>query len=260
MMTIWALVGAALVPVAPLGAMKPTTGVADVAKKPDGYVRVMLLPAASAPPAEVVKMNVAAAAVLLATRSADTIEKEAAVTCPPITPDAVPAEAVGSALVAMIMPVAFPPVAAPTVKPVSVTVTAALAASDATDVVTTIWVRVGAAQLPLAPPLMVAPGVAVVAKKADGYVSVTLPPAAIAPPAEVVKMNVAAAAVLLATRSADTIEKEAAVTCPPITPELTTADTVGSALVVTDTLPAAAAAPMVKPVTVTVTTVLAAIA
>jgi hypothetical protein len=141
-----------------------------------------------------------------------------------------------------------------------VTVTAALAASDATDVVTTIWVRVGAAQLPLAPPLMVAPGVAVVAKKADGYVSVTLPPAAIAPPAEVVKMNVAAAAVLLATRSADTIEKEAAVTCPPITPELTTADTVGSALVVTDTLPAAAAAPMVKPVTVTVTTVLAAIA
>ena len=68
MMTIWVLVGAALVPAAPLGAMKPTTGVADVAKKPDGYVRVMLLPAASAPPAEVVKMNVAAAAVLLATR------------------------------------------------------------------------------------------------------------------------------------------------------------------------------------------------
>ena len=67
-MTIWVRVGAALVPAAPLGAMEPTAGVADVAKKPDGYVRVMLLPAASAPPAEVVKMNVAAAAVLLATR------------------------------------------------------------------------------------------------------------------------------------------------------------------------------------------------
>ena len=118
----------------------------------------------------------------------------------------------------MRMPVKLPDVGtALIVRPVSVTVTAALAASDATDVVTTIWVRAGAAQLPLAPPLMVAPGVAVVAKKADGYVSVTLPPAAIAPPAEVVKMNVAAAAVLLATRSADAIEKEVAVTASPFT-------------------------------------------
>ena len=98
----------------------------------------------------------------------------------------------------MLMPVAFPPVAAPIVRPVSVTVTAALA-SDATDVVTMIWVLVGCAQLPLAP-LMFATGVAVAAKKPDGYVSVMVPPAAIAPPAEVVKMNVAAAAVLLATR------------------------------------------------------------
>ena len=49
-MTIWVRVGAALVPAAPLGAMEPTAGVADVAKKPDGYVSVILLPAASAPP------------------------------------------------------------------------------------------------------------------------------------------------------------------------------------------------------------------
>ena len=35
-MTIWVLVGAALLPVVPLGAMKPTKGVADVAKKPAG--------------------------------------------------------------------------------------------------------------------------------------------------------------------------------------------------------------------------------
>ena len=61
-------------------------------------------------------------------------------------------------------------------------------------------------------------------------------------------------------RSESAIGNEKLITSPPITPELTTADTVGSALVVTDTLPAAAAAPMVKPVTVTVTTVLAAIA
>ena len=142
-----------------------TLGVTPTAKKLSGYISVTVLDTASAPPAVGVKLNVTGTPARFTTRSADTIEKEAAVTCPPITPDAVPAEAVGSALVAMIMPVAFPPVAAPTVKPVSVTVTAALAASDATDVVTTIWVRVGAAQLPLAPPLMVAPGVAVVAKK-----------------------------------------------------------------------------------------------
>ena len=140
---------------------------------------------------------------------------EIVVTAPPITPDAVPAEAVGSALVAMI--IVPPPVAAPTVKPVSVTVTAALAASAAADVVTTIWVRVGCAQLPLAPPLMDAPGVAVAAKKPDGYVSVMVPPAAIAPPAEVVKTNVAAALVWPATRSPGAIEKEVPVTCPPIT-------------------------------------------
>ena len=80
MMTIWALVGAALVPAAPLGAMKPTTGVADVAKKPDGYVSVIWLPAASAPPAVVVKLNVAAAGVLPATRSDAAIANEVAVT------------------------------------------------------------------------------------------------------------------------------------------------------------------------------------
>ena len=66
-MMIWVLVGVETEPAGPLPLIC-TTGVPDVAKKPDGYVRVMLLPAASAPPAEVVKMNVAAAAVLLATR------------------------------------------------------------------------------------------------------------------------------------------------------------------------------------------------
>jgi len=173
-------------------------GVTPTAKKLGGYISVTVLGTASAPPAVGVKLNVTGTACRFTTRSADAIEKEVAVTAPPITPDAVPAEAVGSALVAMV--IAPPPVAAPTVKPVSVTVTAALAASDAADVVTTIWVRVGCAQLPLAPPLMDASGLAVVAKKPDGYVSVMVPPAAIAPPAEVVKMNVAAAAVLLATR------------------------------------------------------------
>ena len=44
-------------------------GVTLVAKKPDGYDSVILLPAASAPPAVVVNENVAAAPVLSATRS-----------------------------------------------------------------------------------------------------------------------------------------------------------------------------------------------
>ena len=112
----------------------------------------------------------------------------------------------------MTMPVALPPVAGPTVKPVSVTVTTELAASVATEVMMTIRVSVGFTQLPLAPPLMDAPGVAVAAKKPEGYVSVMVPPVAIAPSAEVVKENVAVAAVLLATRSAGDIEKEVLVT------------------------------------------------
>ena len=74
----------------------------------------------------------------------------------------------GFALEETAIPAEEPAVAGPIVRPDSVTVTAALAASDAPDVVTMIWVRVGCAQLPLAPPLMDAPGVAVVAKKPDG--------------------------------------------------------------------------------------------
>ncbi len=46
-----------------------TLGVAELLKKPGGYVNVILLPIASAPPAVVVKLNVAATFVLSATRS-----------------------------------------------------------------------------------------------------------------------------------------------------------------------------------------------
>ena len=74
------LVGCALLPVTPVGAEKPTEGVAEVAKKPDGYVRVMLLPTDSAPPAVVVKENVTVALVLPATRSDAAIENEVPVT------------------------------------------------------------------------------------------------------------------------------------------------------------------------------------
>jgi hypothetical protein len=145
--------------------------------------------------------------------------------------------------------------------PNNVTVTAALAAAVPVCNVSTMLDVPLAAEFAVAPTLNATEdGVTPAAKKPDGYVSVTVLGTASAPPAVGVKLNVTGTPARFTTRSADTIEKEVAVTCPPITPELTTADTVGSALVVTDTLPAAAAAPMVKPVTVTVTTVLAAIA
>ena len=125
-MTIWVLVGVATVPVGPLPLMS-TAGV-PVLKKPAGYVSVMVLLSASVPPAVVVKEKVASADALPATRWPLEIENAVLVTCPPITPDAKPADAVGSALVATVMPFELPAVAAPMVRPVTVTVTAVLAA------------------------------------------------------------------------------------------------------------------------------------
>jgi len=56
------------------------SGLPTYVKKPDGYVSVMVLPMASAPPAVVVKENVAAADALPATRSDAAIANEALVT------------------------------------------------------------------------------------------------------------------------------------------------------------------------------------
>ena len=92
----------------------------------------------------------------------------------------------------------LPAVAAPMVRPVTVTVTPLLA-TTAAPVVTTIWVLVGVATAPPLTPLIIAAGDPALAKKPDGYVSVMLLPAASAPPAVVVKENVAIAEVLLAT-------------------------------------------------------------
>ena len=57
-----------------------TMGVPDDTKKSDGYVSVMVLPVASAPPTVVVNENVAAADVLPATRSDAAIVKVTLVT------------------------------------------------------------------------------------------------------------------------------------------------------------------------------------
>ena len=114
----------------------------------------------------------------------------------------------------MVMPVKLPAVAAPMVRPVTVTVTAVLAAIDWVAMVMTIWVPVGVATVPVGGPLplICTPGVPVLEKKPDGYVSVMLPPKPSAPPAVVVNENVAAAEVLPATRWDVAIANEELVT------------------------------------------------
>ena len=80
-----------------------------------------------------------------------------------------------------------------------------------------------------------------------------------APPAVGVKVNVAATPALDATRSAAAMAKETAETAPPITPDPTESEAIGSALVCKVTAPPAEGVlPIVKPDNVTVTAVLAA--
>ena len=107
----------------------------------------------------------------------------------------------------------LPAVAAPMVRPVTVTVTAVLAAIDWVAMVMTIWVLVGVATLPVGGPLplICTPGVPVLEKKPAGYVSVILLPISSLPPAVVVNENVAAADVLPATRSDVAIANEGSV-------------------------------------------------
>ena len=79
------LVGVATEPTGPLPLIC-TLGVPVLAKKPAGYVSVMVLLVTSAPPAVVVKENVAAADALPAMRSDVAIANSVLVTRPPTTP------------------------------------------------------------------------------------------------------------------------------------------------------------------------------
>ena len=80
-----------------------------------------------------------------------------------------------------------------------------------------------------------------------------------APPAVGVNVNVADTPALPATRSTEAMWNDTDATAPPIAPDATDEDAVGSALVctVTEEFPAVGA-PMVRPDSVTVTAVLAA--
>ena len=78
-MMICVAVGVATVPVIP-PMLNATAGDPELAKKADGYVSVILLPTASAPPAVVLNENVAAAVVKAATRWTEAISNEVSVT------------------------------------------------------------------------------------------------------------------------------------------------------------------------------------
>jgi hypothetical protein len=127
------LVGVATVPVGVTPPLNVTSGVPVLAKKPDGYVSVMVLPAASAPPALVVNENVAAAPVFPATRSEAAIENEAFCTCPPIFPELTLEEAHKSFEV-FTLTVTECAVAAPMVIPLNVTMNGTDALIMAPDV------------------------------------------------------------------------------------------------------------------------------
>ena len=147
---------------------KTLGGVPPAVKKPEGYISVIVPLAESAPPAVGMKENVAITFTLLTTRSLCAMRKDVKLDEPPMTPDAIEGEAIGSALVCS---VTLPPAVGvlPMVKPASVTVTEVLAASVAPAVVMTMEVAPGAAMGPREAPPDTAPvGVGLVAKKLTG--------------------------------------------------------------------------------------------
>jgi len=127
--------------------------------------------------AVVVNARVTATPVLAATRSAPAIVilTEVGDVCAVVViePDAAPADAVTSASVCTVMPVALPALAAPIVNPLRVMVNAVFAAMPAIAVVMTMEVAPGAAEVAVIAATDVEPaalfaGVAVVAKNPEG--------------------------------------------------------------------------------------------
>jgi len=164
-----------------------------------------------------------------------------------------------SALVENLIPLLLPAVIAPRVSPFKVTVTLVDAGMAEEEVVITMAVNDGAAEVPVEDPLINTFGVAAVLKKPEGYVKVTELPTASLPPTVVVKLNVADTPTLPATRSVAMIANVPAETCPPMTPDPIPTEGFTSALVYT-TIPLLLppfATPMTSPESVTVATSLA---
>jgi len=138
-----------------------TTGVTNEAKKLGGYVRAKVPPDGTETSGE--NANVTETLPFPAIRSnAEMVKYEC------MGPDETGKDAVGSALVDIVMLELLLPVAAPVVRPVRVMVTRALAFSATVPVVTTMDVAERTTALPVAPELMATPGVDEAAKKSTG--------------------------------------------------------------------------------------------
>jgi hypothetical protein len=250
-----AAVAPALPPAPPLN--NTLEAVTPAAKKPEGYARVMLFPAESAPPAVVLKLKVTDTFDLFTTRSESATWKYENRSPPPRSPDARAGDSNRSRLVDT---VTLPPGvgADPMVNPSRVMVAAALAATVPVDNVITILETPVALALAAAPLSETLGGVPPAAKKPEGYISVIVLLAESAPPAVGINENVAITFPLLTTRSLCAMRKDVKFDEPPITPDATDTDAVWSTLVCSVTLPPAVGAlPIVMPVSVTVTAALA---
>ena len=179
---------------ATLAVAPPLTAILDGttpnSKNPDGYIRVMVLGAKSAPPAVGVKEKVNSAPVLFVSRLALEMENATAETAPPIIPDGVLSDGKRSRLVET---VTLPPAvgAAPMVRPLRVIVTTALPATvPDCNAITMLDTPLAAALAFAAPLIATLDGTTPDAKKREGYISVMVLGAESAPPAVVLKPKV----------------------------------------------------------------------
>ena len=153
-----------------------TKGTISDAKKPDGYVMVIVPPTGTGDAG--VKPSVTGTHDKRATRSDAATEKDTDVTDEEMNPDATGVDATVSEDVLTMIPIASG-VADPIVKPLMVTENAVFSIV-APDVVTTMEVAVVALHVAVSPATLVAPGAIVGVtpgtKKPEGYMSVMVPP------------------------------------------------------------------------------------
>jgi hypothetical protein len=195
------------VPVSPATLLLPaaTVGVTDGAKKPEGYVSVMVPPAGTGFAA--VNPSVTGTDVLPALRSFVVMMKYMSDMGRTNPPECTAADGSKSVEVRTVTP-ALPAVTPPMVKPVIVT-TNTDGGMATPEVVMTTDVAVVALHVPVSPATLLLPaatvGVMDGAKKPEGYVSVMVPPAGTA--FKAVNPSVAGTATFPAFRSVEAMEK-----------------------------------------------------
>jgi hypothetical protein len=227
-------------------------GVTPGAKNLEGYMRVIVLKADSAPPALGVKPNVTGTPALLTTRSLLAIPKATFETEAPMYPEKTTSETELSWLVDTYTE---PPAIAvfPIMRPM---ITMSTGSSEGTlpdkMVITMLESLVGSEEAVAFPLNEILEGLIPEVKNPDGYVNVILLNAISAPPALGVKPNVTGTPGLLTTRSLFAMLNATLVTAPPIQPEAVLSEETSSWLVVTLTgPPAVGVSPIVSPLSVT---------